>query len=200
MRPDNVSIALLALVACTPARPPETPSAEPTTPPGPSSSAEPVPPKPSEPPADVTPAGLVQLVAKPKAWPMSAEAVERYLERLGKTRREQPAGKALTLIGGASRAVTRFEVSYTGGTDARAFTSASFYLTSDDLIALWHSYETLITTELGAPAWKRDNGAGEPPSAGWNLGGPMELLLAPSPHEGERGLVLTISEPEGEAE
>ena len=38
---------------------------------------------------------------------------------------------------------------------------------------------------------------GDLPAAGWTLGNHLELLLARSPVEGERLLVLMISEPQG---
>jgi hypothetical protein len=196
----RTGLIAVALVACAPARPAE---------PAPDLSSQPAPEggegtgaaaRDTHTAADVTPSQLVQLAARPKAWPMSAEAAERYLAPLGEARRREPHAEALTLEGGASPVVSRFEVSYTGGSDASSFTSASFFLASEDPLALWQDYEALLTAELGAPAWKRDNGSGEAPSAGWNLGGAMELVLAPSPSESEGSLLLSISEPEGEAE
>ncbi len=197
----RTGLIAVALVACTPARPaePAQGAASHPAPPGGDSTGASAHDTGSA-AADVTPSQLVQLAARPKAWPMSADAVERYLAPLGKARRQQVNAGALTIEGGTSPVVSRFEVSYTGGSDASSFTSASFFLASEDPLALWQHYEALLTAELGAPAWKRDNGGSEPPSAGWNLGAALELLLAPSPNEGERGLLLSISEPEGEAE
>jgi hypothetical protein len=141
----------------------------------------------------------VELVVKRDLWPLEPASAEKLLQELGHVRREVPFPRALSIVGGPTGPVERFEVSYSQDDDGHwTFNAASFFLRDPDLQALYQKLETRIIERLGKPAWTERQG--DLPSSGWNLGRDMSLLLAASPNQGERLLMLSVSEPEGEAE
>jgi hypothetical protein len=145
------------------------------------------------------PVDPVELVAKREMWPLDPGSAEELLRGLGHVRRETPEPRALSLIGGPSGALARFEVSYSQDDAGQwAFNVANFFFGEADLPALNQKIETAIIERLGKPDWTERQA--ELPSSGWSLGRDMNLLLAPSPNQGERLVLLSVSEPEGEAE
>lgn len=141
----------------------------------------------------------VDLVVKRDLWPLEPAAAEKLLQSLGQVRREAPIPHALSLVGGPTATLARFDVSYAQDDEGRwTMNAASFFLGDADLGALYQRLETRITERLGKPEWSEKQN--DLPSSGWSLGRDMSLLLAPSPNQGERLVVLSISEPEGEAE
>jgi len=142
----------------------------------------------------------VDLVVKRELWPLEPASAEEILQGLGHVRRETPAPDVLSLVGGPTGALARFEVSYSQDADGRwTFNVASFFFGGEpDLPALYQKIETRITERLGKPKWTEKQE--ELPSSGWSLGRDMSLLLTSSPNQGERLVMLSISEPEGEAE
>jgi len=141
---------------------------------------------------------LVKLVAQKALWPLQADGVESHLQTLGPWKREQPIPEALTWVAGASKLATRAEVSY--ATDAKkrwSFVGASFFLGAADLDRLYRELNELIQHQIGKPRWTRKGSKGQAPSTGWRLANRLELLLGRSPVDGEKLLVLTISEPQG---
>jgi hypothetical protein len=95
--------------------------------------------------------------------------------------------------------VARFEVSYSQDEDGHwTFNAAIFFLGDADLPRLYRKLQTRITERLGKPEWTEKQN--DLPSSGWSLGRDMSLLLAPSPNQAEHLVMLSIAEPEGEAE
>jgi hypothetical protein len=141
----------------------------------------------------------VDLVVKRELWPLKPASAEELLQGLGQVRRETPIPRALSLVGGPTASVARFEVSYSQDEDGHwTFNAATFFLGDADLPRLYRRLQTRITERLGKPEWTEKQN--DLPSSGWSLGRDMSLLLAPSPNQGERLVMLSISEPEGEAE
>jgi hypothetical protein len=141
----------------------------------------------------------VDLVIKRELWPLEPASAEELLKRLGHVRRETSVPHALSLVGGPTGSVARFEVSYSEGDDGHwTFNAANFFLGDAELATLYRKLETRITERLGKPAWTEKQN--DLPSTGWSLGRDMSLLLAPSPNQGERLVMLSVSQPEGEAE
>lgn len=113
--------------------------------------------------------------------------------------REQPMDQALSLLGGPGESVARIQVSYSGDEKGGwTYSVANFYFAATDLHQLYETIEKLLNEYLGAPEWAERNA--ELPSTEWDLGGSMKLLFAPSPNQGEKLLVLSIAEPEGDPE
>jgi hypothetical protein len=141
----------------------------------------------------------VKRVAKRNLWPLPPPKAEALLKSLGAVSRNEPMPQALELSGGPSGALARFQVAYSGDEKGHwTFNVATFYLGDPDLRRLHASVEKQLTQLLGKPKWV--NGSDELASAGWGLGHSMELLFAPSPNSGEKLLLISISEPEGEEE
>jgi len=143
---------------------------------------------------------LITLIARPGQWPLDVDAAEQLLQPLGPVRREQPVAEALSLLGGPSGVLNRFEVSYSTDEQGRwMFEGASFFLGDADLVRLHEAVKGLLTQQLGKAEWTEDD-AGELEAVGWDLGGVTKLLFALSPNEGERLLRISIAEPEGETD
>lgn len=141
----------------------------------------------------------IDLVVKRDLWPLEPAAAERLLQGLGQVRRETVGPHGLSLVGGPTPTLARFDVSYSQDDDGHwTLNAASFFLRDADLTLLYARLETRIIERLGRPEWRSQQD--ELPSSGWSLGRDMSLLLAPSPNQGERLVMLSISEPEGEAE
>jgi hypothetical protein len=146
---------------------------------------------------EVSAEDLVTLIAQRKLWPLSVEAAEATLRPLGAMKRQQPVPEALTLIGGRSGIVERFEISYSSdGKKDWIFVGASFFLNDRNLSDLRQRLDVLLQEQLGRPKWAKGKKAGEAAAAGWKLRGRTELTLQKSPYEGEQLLVIMISEPQ----
>jgi hypothetical protein len=139
----------------------------------------------------------VKLVARRDLWPLAPDRAEELLNRIGPIHREQPMDQALSLLGGPGESVARIQVSYSGDENGGwTYSVANFYFGAKDLHQLYEAIEKLLNEHLGPPEWAERNA--ELPSTEWDLGGSMKLLFAPSPNNGEKLLVLSIAEPEGE--
>jgi hypothetical protein len=107
--------------------------------------------------------------------------------------------QSLALSGGPSGALARFQVAYSGDEKGHwTFNVATFFLGDSDLHRLHAAVEKQLAELLGKPEWV--DKSSDLPSAGWGLGRSMKLLLAPSPIGGEKLLMISISEPDGEEE
>ena len=184
--------------AATPDDVPGATSVEPVTPPTTESSAtsQTAPPAPSA-PASQGPAlqDIITRVAKKNLWPLEPGEAEKLLQTIGPVRRDERASQVLSLSGGPSGALARFEVSYTPDENGHwAFNVASFFLGRDDYERVEHQ----LTEQVGKPEWTGKND--DIPSTEWGIGRSMKLLLGPSPNLGDELLVMSISEPEGEGE
>jgi hypothetical protein len=152
------------------------------------------------PEAEVTLEQLIPLVARPGQWPLDIDAAEQLLQPLGPVRREQPVAEALSLRGGPSGVLNRYEVSYSADEEGHwMFDGASFFLGGADLLRLHDAVAGLLTQQLGKADWTEDDAAGLA-SAGWALGGAMKLVFSPSPNGGEPLLMISIAEPESESD
>jgi hypothetical protein len=141
----------------------------------------------------------VKLVARRDLWPLEPDKAEELLKRIGPVHREQPIEQALSLSSEPAGGAARIQVFYSGDeTVGWTFNVANFYFDASDLHQLYEAVEKLLNEQLGAPDWAEKKA--DLPSTEWDLGGSMKLLFAPSPNQGEKLLVLSIAEPEGDPE
>lgn len=141
--------------------------------------------------------GLVALVAQRRLWPLGPDAAEKKLAALGPWKRDQPLAEVLTLIGAPSGVVQRSEISYSSdGNKGWIFVGASVFVRGANLSEMQKAIADLVSTKLGKPRWTRRAQGSDVPSAGWKLGARQELLVRQSPVEGEKLLVVMVSEPQ----
>jgi hypothetical protein len=141
----------------------------------------------------------IERIAKRNFWPLEPDRAESLLASLGPVHRQQSAEHALSLEGGPSGALARYDVSYSSDEKgAWAFSVANFAFAEADLRALYATLRGRLTERLGKADWAQQGE--ELPSTEWSLGNSMKLLLARSPSSGENTLVISIAEPEGEGE
>lgn len=141
---------------------------------------------------------IVALATDRTLWPARPEVAEERLRLFGSLKREQPVPEVLTLVGGRSGPLERVEVSYSAdGKNGWIFLGASFFLGASDLPRLQKTIEADLRKQLGKPRFTKKGKGEEIPALGWKLHGRMELLLRKSPVEGEKLLLVMISEPQG---
>jgi hypothetical protein len=139
---------------------------------------------------------VVTLVAKPGLWPLDVESARRVLQTLGPVKQEQASPDALSLVGGPTGALDRFDVTYSRDEQQYwVFDSAGFVIAGRESLRLYRLIETRLTQLLGAPASTETHADDELPSATWDLGEEMTLSLGPSPSGDSRLLMIAISEP-----
>ena len=198
-----VAACLACGAAQTPA-PVAAPAAAPASPEASPSPAVEVPVEQAPEPVQQAPQGAsiqqtIELVAKRNFWPLAPDKAESLLASLGPVQRQQSAEHALSLKGGPSGALARYDVSYSSDEKgAWAFSVANFAFADADLRALYATVSGRLTERLGKAEWAQQGE--EIPSTEWGLGNSMKLLLARSPSAGENALVISIAEPEGEGE
>jgi hypothetical protein len=142
----------------------------------------------------------IELIADRALWPLDADAARALLQRLGPVTNTQPTPGELSIEAGPSGVVRHAEVSYARDEQERwVFDAAGFLFGGDDLKRLHHQLEVLLIQHLGEPEWTQGAGGEELTSAGWALAEPLTLLFAPSP-DAENLLMISISEPQGEAD
>jgi hypothetical protein len=196
----HVTAALVTLLACAGQPSPRTaapiaPRAAPVR-----SSGAPTAETPSDPSRpNATADGVVTLVAKPGLWPLDVESARRVLQTLGPVKEEQVTPNALSLVGGPSGALDRFDVRYARDDEQYwVFGSAGFVIAGEQSRRLYRALESRLIQLLGAPASTETHADAELPSATWDLGEAMTLSLGPSP-SGDDGLMIAISEPKERA-
>ena len=139
---------------------------------------------------------VVTLVAKPGLWPLDVESARRVLQSLGPVKQEQVTPDALSLVGGPTGALDRFDVTYSRDEQQYwVFDSAGFVIAGHESLRLYRLLETRLTQLLGAPASTETHDNDELPRATWDLGEEMALSLGPSPSGDDRLLMIAISEP-----
>jgi hypothetical protein len=140
----------------------------------------------------------VSRIAKPGLWPLEVDAAESLLTELAPVRREELEEDQLMLVGGLSRGLDHFEVSYSRDEDTRwAFDSADFFFADTDMAHLYQTLESLVVQQLGAPDWTARSEGAEFSSARWSFGSVMRLLFSPALDGGEPALSIAISGPDG---
>jgi hypothetical protein len=78
----------------------------------------------------------VDLVVKRDLWPLEPASAEKLLQGLGQVHRETPIPHALSLVGGPTATVARFDVSYSQDDEGHwTMDAASFFLGDADLLA-----------------------------------------------------------------
>jgi hypothetical protein len=141
----------------------------------------------------------VDLVIKRELWPLEPASAEELLKRLGHVRRETSVPHALSLVGGPTGSVARFEVSYSEGDDGHwTFNAANFFLGDAELATLYRKLETRITERLGKPAWTEKQN--DLPSTGWSLGRYCSGNCAPQGGEPRVAFLTTDREVVGRSE
>ena len=139
---------------------------------------------------------VVTLVAKPGLWPLDVESARRVLQTLGPVKQEQATPNDLSLVGGPTGALDRFDVTYSRDEQQYwVFGSAGFVIAGHESLRLYRLLETRLTQLLGAPASTETHADTELPIATWDIGEEMTLSLGPSPSGDDRLLMIAISEP-----
>jgi hypothetical protein len=190
-----VTTALVTVLACT-GQPPQN-TAYPAAPPaGARTSEAHIAETPADPTGPYTTADrVVTLVAKPGLWPLDVESARRVLQTLGPVKQEHVTPDAMSLVGGPSGALDRFDVTYARDDQQYwVFGSAGFVIAGEESRRLYRLLETRLIQLLGAPASTKTRADAKLPSATWDLGEEMTLSLGPSPSGGD-GLMIAIFEP-----
>lgn len=141
---------------------------------------------------------VVDLFAVRNFWPPTPDAAEQHFRALlGPLQRQQPMPGALTLVGTPVGPVARTTITFSRVDDQWYFVGASIFMSGADPKKQQTIAIAAIRRRLGKPSWSRRDNLMGLRSIGWTLRGAMELMLAPSSIEGEKLLMLTVSQPTG---
>lgn len=136
---------------------------------------------------------VVTLVAKPGLWPLDVESARWVLQTLGPVEQEQVTPNDLSLVGGPTGALDRFDVTYSRDEQQyRVSCSAGFVIAGQESLRLYRLLEKRLTQLLGAPASTETHADTELPSATRDIGEEMMLSLGPSPSGDDRLLMIAI--------